>query len=171
MQFITKIINQTKSFCLALFVLLAVFSCGGDPYPYLYDKAGFDSGNSPSGVRSNPNSPNMTPPDYYRQGGAGYPGQASQQQPYYGQQQQPSYPQQQQQQYPQQQYGQQQPAPYYPPQNSTPPGSRFYSNPYAMPPSTNQYQYYDGDQYYVPPTYYNNVERQPSSTSNSGGAF
>jgi hypothetical protein len=33
------------------------------------------------------------------------------------------------------------------------PASRYYSNPYAMPPQ-NQYPYYDGDQYYVPPTYY-----------------
>ena len=37
------------------------------------------------------------------------------------------------------------------------PGSRFYSNPYAIPPS-NQYPQYDADQYYVPPTYYQNVE-------------
>lgn len=40
-------------------------------------------------------------------------------------------------------------------------GSRFYANPYAIPPSgSNQYQYYDADQYYVPPTYQNNVEPQ-----------
>jgi hypothetical protein len=53
--------------------------------------------------------------------------------------------------YPQQQQG------YYPPQG----GSRFYSNPYAIP-ATTQYPYYDADQYYVPPTYYNNVEPQSS---------
>ncbi len=33
------------------------------------------------------------------------------------------------------------------------PSSRRYNNPYAFPPQ-NQYPYYDGDQYYVPPTYY-----------------
>jgi hypothetical protein len=33
------------------------------------------------------------------------------------------------------------------------PSSRHYSNPYAIAPQ-NQYPYYDGDQYYVPPTSY-----------------
>jgi len=33
------------------------------------------------------------------------------------------------------------------------PASRTYNNPYAIPPQ-NQYPYYDGDQYYVPPTSY-----------------
>lgn len=33
------------------------------------------------------------------------------------------------------------------------PASRYYNNPYAVPPQ-NQYPYYDGDQYYVPPTSY-----------------
>lgn len=33
------------------------------------------------------------------------------------------------------------------------PSSRQYNNPYALPPQS-QYPYYDGDQYYVPPTYY-----------------
>jgi hypothetical protein len=33
------------------------------------------------------------------------------------------------------------------------PNSSYYSNPYALPPQ-NKYPYYDGDQYYVPPTYY-----------------
>lgn len=51
-----------------------------------------------------------------------------------------------------------QPYPYYGQANA---GSRFYSNPYAIPPSAStQYQYYDADQYYVPPTYQNNVESQ-----------
>lgn len=43
-------------------------------------------------------------------------------------------------------------------------GSRYYSNPYAMPPQQN-YPYYDGDQYYVPPTYYNNAEPYPKNSS------
>jgi hypothetical protein len=55
---------------------------------------------------------------------------------------------------PQSYYYQQQPT-YYPPQG----GSRYYSNPYAIPPSS-RYPYYDSDQYYVPPTYYNNLEKQ-----------
>ncbi len=32
------------------------------------------------------------------------------------------------------------------------PGSRFYTNPYGIPPSSN-YNYYDSDQYYVPQNY------------------
>lgn len=47
------------------------------------------------------------------------------------------------------------------------PASRYYSNPYAMPPQ-NQYPYYDGDQYYVPPTYYGGPGRDnPASSSAS----
>jgi hypothetical protein len=38
-----------------------------------------------------------------------------------------------------------------------PPASRYYSNPYASPPQ-NSYQYYDGDQYYRPPTAYGSGE-------------
>ena len=36
---------------------------------------------------------------------------------------------------------------------NAPPTSRQYNNPYSFPPQ-NQYPYYDGDHYYVPPTYY-----------------
>ncbi len=50
-------------------------------------------------------------------------------------------------------YYQQQPT-YYQPYQQVAPQSRFYSDPYAIPPST-QNQYYDSDQYYVPPTYSN----------------
>lgn len=35
-----------------------------------------------------------------------------------------------------------------------PPASRFYSNPYSIPPTNYPYQYYDSDYHYVPPTYY-----------------
>lgn len=65
-------------------------------------------------------------------------------------------------------YYYQQPQSYYPPVAPYQPqgGSRYYSNPYAIPPSS-QYPYYDADQYYVPPTYYNNVERQ--QYGNPGG--
>ncbi len=38
-------------------------------------------------------------------------------------------------------------------------GSRFYSNPYAIPAAP-QYMRYDSDQYYAPPTYYNAREVQ-----------
>lgn len=74
------------------------------------------------------------------------------------------------QQQPQQQYQQQTPLQQMPPsqngyynqapsyygggyQQQVPPSSRYYNNPYALP-QQNQYPYYDGDQYYVPPTYY-----------------
>lgn len=63
---------------------------------------------------------------------------------------------------PQQQYAPQQaprpdgyyysPPTYYAPQQQAP-ASRYYSNPYAFPPQ-NSYPYYDGDQYYVPPSSY-----------------
>lgn len=101
-------------------------------------------------VRQNPN------PYYYQQ--QQYQPPQYQPQPYYYYPPQPQYKQP----YQQQPYGGA--------------GSRFYSNPYAIPPSP-QYQQYDADQYYVPPTYYNNVEPQPAankiinSTSNSSGAF
>lgn len=39
------------------------------------------------------------------------------------------------------------------------PHSRAYKNPYDFP-SQNYHPYYDSDQYYVPPSYYNNVEPQ-----------
>lgn len=54
---------------------------------------------------------------------------------------------------------QRQPQPY--PYDGRAAGSRFYSNPYDIPSSSStQYQYYDADQYYVPPIYQNNVESQ-----------
>jgi hypothetical protein len=61
----------------------------------------------------------------------------------------------------QQNYRQQQYPNYYYPspyQQGGSPGSRFYSDPYAIPPANQYYQRYDMDQYYVPPNYYNNVE-------------
>ncbi|MES2961773.1 MAG: hypothetical protein V4694_05255 [Pseudomonadota bacterium] len=66
-------------------------------------------------------------------------------------------------------YYQQQPT-YYQPYQQVTPGSRFYSNPYAIPPST-QSQYYDSDQYYVPPTSSNNIERAPVMGSGTNGPF
>lgn len=54
--------------------------------------------------------------------------------------------------------------PYVPPTYAVP-ASRYYSNPYAIPPST-VYQRYDADQYYVPPNYYQNIERQQPANRN-----
>jgi hypothetical protein len=139
----------------ALAFLGLLFNCQSDPY--LYDKVGFDSGTRPVAEKPNPSAPGHIAPDYYyRQtqqaysSPQGYAPQSSYQQPasYYPQQQQyqapaPYY------QTPQQ-YQQQ---PYYGPQG----GSRFYSNPYAIPPS-NYYPNYDADQYYVPPAYIQNNE-------------
>lgn len=44
------------------------------------------------------------------------------------------------------------------------PYSRAYSNPYAQPPRNYQ-PYYDYDSYYVPPTYYKNIESIPRVNS------
>jgi len=62
-------------------------------------------------------------------------------------------------------------APYIAPQSYAPytqPYSRGYKNPYNAPPRT-YYPYYDMDQYYVPPTYYNgyynNVEKERGNES------
>lgn len=43
------------------------------------------------------------------------------------------------------------------------PASRFYSNPYAIPPSNQAPQYYDSDQYYTAPTYYRSDSPQSST--------
>jgi hypothetical protein len=55
------------------------------------------------------------------------------------------------------------------------PSSRYYNNPYDIPATGYGQPYYDDDQYYVPPTYYRNVEPQPGQPGffkNSGsGAF
>lgn len=46
-------------------------------------------------------------------------------------------------------------------------GSRYYSNPYALP-ANGAYPNYDADQYYVPPTYYNNADVQRGSALGNG---
>ncbi len=84
---------------------------------------------------------------------SGYQPIVPQQQPYYQQQYAPS---------PYQQvpqgYGYRPQSPY----GQVAPGSRFYANPYDVPPAPQYYGRYDTDQYYVPPTYYNNVENSSS---------
>ena len=100
--------------------------------PYLYDRPGFDADSRPV-VLPNANAPSRMPPDYYSQQPAYYNAPA----PYYQQNQpQPAY--------------RGSPSAYAPQQGY---GSRYYSNPYAMPQQGGS-PYYDGDQYYIPPTYY-----------------
>lgn len=134
---------QILNKALACFFAVSFFCClaaCGKKDPYLYDKPGFDPGAAPNNA-NNPNAPMKVAPDYYYR--------------------QPMYPQA----APQQYYPQQQQNPYQQPgyQQQVPPGSRYYSNPYAIPPSGGYYPQYDGDQYYVPPAYYNNVEPMPQS--------
>ena len=89
-------------------------------------------------------------------------------------QQQAPAPYYQQQGYVQQQY--QPPQPYYQQQaqqnyyqNAPAPASRYYSNPYDIPPYGNHYApRYDTDQYYVPPTSYQNIENQKPVFMNKG---
>ena len=53
------------------------------------------------------------------------------------------------------------------------PSSRYYENPYEIPATPYGQPYYDADQYYVPPTYYRNVEPQPGQPGyfkNTGSA-
>jgi hypothetical protein len=145
----------TSKFIILFISTLIIFlnnSCSRDKYDNeeLYNSVGFDPGTSPSNGINGGN----VPPDYfYRQAQMGM--------------NQPSYPQ------TPPNYPQPQPMPYsapyqaqyYPPSYASPPyqvypnaGSRFYSNPYAIPPSP-YYQQYDADQYYVPPTYSYGMEQ------------
>jgi len=150
----TKIINFLFLFC-----LITLSSCSSDKYDNdnLYNSVGFDQGSLPMAGQQK-----IAPDYFYRQaqgamGAGAYPqgGQA----PSYPQQQfqpQPQYPPQYQpqpQQYYPQTYGTVAPYQVYP--NA---GSRFYSNPYAIPPSP-YYPQYDVDQYYVPPTYSYGMEQ------------
>ncbi|MFM7620017.1 MAG: hypothetical protein ACKO47_00225 [Alphaproteobacteria bacterium] len=136
-------------------LMLILSSCSSSPY--LYDRPGFESGSVPpqeQGIEGQ----NRVAPDYYYRQQSPYP--------YQGQPQnyQPNQP------YPyNQQYGQggMQSQGYPPPQYGSPyqvypsAGSRYYSNPYAIPASP-YYPQYDADQYYVPPAYYG-VENQQNS--------
>ena len=147
-----------KRFAISIGLILAS-SCYSDKHEYLYDKVGFERGRRPNEINSD--TPGRDTPDYYYRQGA-YDGSkplpptqapvppAAPPQPYQPQNVAP--------QYRQQYYAA--PAPYGQPYYSysqAPAGSRFYSNPYAIPPAP-RYLNYDVDQYYVPPSYYNNVE-------------
>lgn len=142
-----------KVFALALCLLNV--SCAGEKEPYLYDRPGFDEGSRP--VDNTNSNPQATPYPYsdqqYYNSGRGSPSQDS----YQNRQAIPrTHPY-----YPSQNYFYQG-EPYYQQPYPAEPGSRFFSNPYAIPPSGSYlpypYPYYDTDQYYVPPSYYNNVE-------------
>ena len=151
---------KTKSKILYLFLFLNIVflsSCSRDKYDNetLYNSVGFDQGSMPN---SGAGQQKIAPDYFYRQAQGGMGG---------GAMPNPGYQPQYQQQMPQQQY--------YPPNYASPPyqvypnaGSRFYSNPYAIPPSP-YYPQYDVDQYYVPPTYSYGMEQSgsPSNRSNS----
>jgi hypothetical protein len=159
-------VNIKNKIILLIFLFLNVMnlsSCSHDKYDNenLYNSVGFDQGSLPM-----PGQQKIAPDYFYRQaqgamgGGAypqggqapAYPQQQFQPQPQQQYQQPPQYPPQPQQYYPQT-YGTVAPYQVYP--NA---GSRFYSNPYAIPPSP-YYPQYDVDQYYVPPTYSYGMEQ------------
>jgi len=133
------------------FFVMFFSSCSHDKYDNesLYSSVGFEPGSAPA---LDPRA-KYSSDYYYRQAqmGAGQMGGA-QPMMYQGQMPAPQY---------QPPY----PAQYYPPSYASAPyqvypnaGSRFYSNPYAIPPSP-YYQQYDADQYYVPPTYSYGMEQ------------
>jgi hypothetical protein len=130
-------ISQLLFVICAAALCLILNGCKSGNDSYLYDRTGFDKGTMPRDVK-NVEGPNRVAPDYYYRQAAPAPAPAQAYQP-------------------------QAVPPNYQPYNSQgyPAASRYYSNPYAMPPS-NQYPNYDADQYYVPPAYYNNVEPQSS---------
>ena len=139
---------------LLIVVMMQLSSCSSEPY--LYDRPGFEAGGVPPQAQGIEGQNRVAPDYYYRQQG-GYP--------YQGGQQNYQYPPMQ---YPNQGY--QQPIQYGSPYQVYPSaGSRYYSNPYAIPPSP-YYPQYDADQYYVPPAYYG-VENQQNSMQkpSSGG--
>ena len=165
-------IKIKKLLCL-FFGLVMFSSCSSDKYDNdsLYSSVGFEQGSMPMQGQQK-----VAPDYFYRQaqgamGGGAYPqgggAPAYPQQQYQQPQQPPQYPPQyqpqpQQQYYPQT-YGTVAPYQVYP--NA---GSRFYSNPYAIPPSP-YYPQYDVDQYYVPPTYSYGIEQSgaPSNRPNN----
>ena len=169
LQPVINIKNKSKILHLFLFVnIVFLSSCSRDKYDNetLYNSVGFDQGSMPN---AGSGQQKIAPDYFYRQAqggmGGGYQGQGGPVMPNPGYQ--PQYQQQMQQQMPQQQY--------YPPNYASPPyqvypnaGSRFYSNPYAIPPSP-YYPQYDVDQYYVPPTYSYGMEQSgaPSNRANN----
>ena len=165
-QLVANIKNKIKSkffiskilYVFLLLNLAFLSSCARDKYDNetLYNSVGFDPGSSPN---MGAGQQKIAPDYFYRQAqgamGGAYQGQGGAM-PNAGYQQQYQQAPQQYQQMPQQ---------YYPPNYSSAPyqvypnaGSRFYSNPYAIPASP-YYPQYDVDQYYVPPTYSYGMEQ------------
>ncbi|MDX2083497.1 MAG: hypothetical protein SFV53_05890 [Rickettsiales bacterium] len=60
--------------------------------------------------------------------------------------------------------------PYYPQAPNRYPYSRYYSNPYALPPQ-NYYQYQDYDQYYIPPLPYQSYEQEYRNPSQNQSGY
>lgn len=149
--------NLASKIRLLLFFLLVmqVSSCSNDQY--LYDRPGFEAGGVPQQTQGIEGQNRVAPDYYYRQQGGAYPYQGGQPNYQYPPVQYPNQGYQ-----PNMQYG----SPY---QVYPSAGSRYYSNPYAIPPSP-YYPQYDADQYYVPPAYYG-IENQQNSMQkpNSGG--
>ena len=165
-KFYSRKISQNILFPKFLILLFSIFlittSCRSDPS--LYDRAGFDPGTVPPQEPNLEGQNRLAPDYYYRQQQGNYPQQqGNYPQPNYpqGNYPQPNYPQGNYQYPPAQQYG----SPY---QVNTIPGSRYYSNPYAIPASP-YYPQYDADQYYVPPAYYGAETQQNSMQKPQGG--
>ena len=171
LQRVINIKNKIILFLVLLLNVASLSSCVSDKYDNdnLDNSVGFDQGSMPMQGQQK-----VAPDYFYRQaqgamGGGTYPqgggAPAYPQQQYQLPQQQypPQYQQQPQQQYYPQTYGTVAPYQVYP--NA---GSRFYSNPYAIPPSP-YYPQYDVDQYYVPPTYSYGMEQSgaPSNRPNN----
>jgi hypothetical protein len=156
---INQLIFKSKLFLVVLFgIFLIITSCQRDPS--LYDRAGFDPGTTPPQDQGFDGQNRVAPDYYYRQ----------QSQNPYPPSQQGNYPQGN---YPQGNYpsnqGYQPPQQYGSPYQVYPaPGSRYYSNPYAIPASP-YYPQYDADQYYVPPAYYGAETQQNSMQKPQGG--
>lgn len=125
-------------FLLGAFCLFLTFSCASDVDEFAGQRRQFRN-NNPVNITQE------DPMNYYYQDPAARSGMYTGQ---YGRQA-PAQP----------YYYQQQVVPAYAPGSYQVPASRFYSNPYAIPPS-NRYQRYDADQYYVPPSRYRNIESQ-----------
>ena len=146
-----------------LFLTIAAFFIASCSSEHLYDKVGFEPGAAPN----NPDPRiNKTAPDYYYRAAPTVPqGYAPPQQTYYAPPQQQGYAPQP---YTQQGYVQQGYAPqqgYAVPQQQPVPyqqvgGSRYYSNPYAIPAAPYS-PAYDTDQYYVAPNAYYGAEPTP----------
>lgn len=155
-------VSFSKNFLPVLLCLILSFvaSCASED-PFLYERTGFAAGGQPEDLKDSSIIKKVAPDYYYRhpEYSSPYP-QQNQQQAYF------STPQQQQNYQPQQAYQpqltqqqQQAPQPQQVYQRQPASASSFYANPYLIPATPNANRH-DGDQYYVPATYRNNMEQQ-----------